>query len=93
VWLSERTAKQLTVDAVCAQLNPEDIEAEFWRVVKNGCPPTEVVCSIDLDTTSTGSGFPQVPIWTIGQGPLLLKGPLAHLIFPQVLIWTGVQAF
>lgn len=46
---------------VMMQADFDDIEAEFWRVVEHGCPPTQAVCSIDLDSTSSGSGFPQVP--------------------------------
>lgn len=42
------------------QADFDDIETEFWRVVENGCPPTQAVCSLDLDSTSSGSGFPQV---------------------------------
>ena len=41
------------------QASLETIEAEFWQVVEKGEEPVEVLYGADIDTTITGSGFPQ----------------------------------
>ena len=35
------------------------IETEFWKVVEAAEDPVEVLYGADIDTTITGSGFPQ----------------------------------
>lgn len=41
------------------QASLETIEAEFWKVVEAADEPVEVLYGADIDTTITGSGFPQ----------------------------------
>ncbi len=41
------------------QASLEAIEAEFWKVVEEAEDPVEVLYGADIDTTITGSGFPQ----------------------------------
>lgn len=41
------------------QASLETIEAEFWKVVEEAEEPVEVLYGADIDTTITGSGFPQ----------------------------------
>lgn len=41
------------------QASSETIEAEFWKVVEEADEPVEVLYGADIDTTITGSGFPQ----------------------------------
>jgi hypothetical protein len=40
------------------QVDWEQIEGEFWRIVEEGEEPVEVVYGADLDTSQVGSGFP-----------------------------------
>ena len=35
------------------------VESEFWNVVERADEPVEVLYGADIDTTITGSGFPQ----------------------------------
>ncbi len=44
---------------VLLQATLETIEAEFWKVVEEAEDPVEVLYGADIDTTITGSGFPQ----------------------------------
>ena len=41
------------------QASLETIETEFWKVVEQAEDPVEVLYGADIDTTITGSGFPQ----------------------------------
>ena len=41
------------------QASLETVEAEFWKVVEEADEPVEVLYGADIDTTITGSGFPQ----------------------------------
>ena len=41
------------------QASLETIETEFWKVVEAADEPVEVLYGADIDTTITGSGFPQ----------------------------------
>lgn len=43
----------------CLQASLTAIESEFWNVVERADEPVEVLYGADIDTTITGSGFPQ----------------------------------
>lgn len=45
--------------AAAKKASLEAIEAEFWKVVEEAEDPVEVLYGADIDTTITGSGFPQ----------------------------------
>ena len=47
------------MSAPLLQASLEAIEAEFWKVVEQAEDPVEVLYGADIDTTITGSGFPQ----------------------------------
>jgi len=48
-----------SISAPWLQASLEAIEAEFWKVVEEAEDPVEVLYGADIDTTITGSGFPQ----------------------------------
>jgi len=63
------------------QASLEAIEAEFWKVVEEAEDPVEVLYGADIDTTITGSGFPQ-KVWPCLVGfPAegLEYGPMLHI--------------
>ena len=51
--------KSQSMSAPLLQASLEAIEAEFWKVVEEAEDPLEVLYGADIDTTITGSGFPQ----------------------------------
>lgn len=42
-----------------SQASLQAIESAFWNVVERADEPVEVLYGADIDTTITGSGFPQ----------------------------------
>ena len=41
-------------------VSPEEVEWQFWNIVKTPDRPVEVLYGSDLDTLQFGSGFPRV---------------------------------
>jgi len=72
-------AETQSMSAPLLQASLEAIETEFWKVVEEAEDPVEVLYGADIDTTITGSGFPQkvcpclvgVPTEGLEYGPML----------------------
>lgn len=55
----ERYELTALAQALLLQASLDTIESEFWKVVEEADEPVEVLYGADIDTTITGSGFPQ----------------------------------
>lgn len=53
------TDQPASTNSLTLQASLETIETEFWKVVEEAEDPVEVLYGADIDTTITGSGFPQ----------------------------------
>ena len=56
------------------------MEVEFWRIVEQGGPAVEATCAVGLDTTTCGSGFPQVPSWVARSDSHWHLGPSSEVL-------------
>ncbi len=72
--------KNQSMSAPLLQASLESIEAEFWKVVEEAEDPVEVLYGADIDTTITGSGFPQKVCLCLVGFPAngLEYGPMLH---------------
>ncbi len=79
--LSLLKPKSQSISAPLLQASLEAIEAEFWKVVEEAEDPVEVLYGADIDTTITGSGFPQKVCLCLVGFPAdgLEYGPMLHV--------------